>query len=189
VVLGETTSGPIARVWDGGLSADFSRQWGTHRGPTTKLVASPVRYGLPQVNFMSNGLNINELYQIYAAGENLALCCNWPGTFMNQHAGEIRTLVSIRQQYKDALVYGEQAYQPQTDDVNVAAYFYAGTDHQIITVVNTSDAAYAGALTLRTSEANTTWQDLVGGSSSAANSTSLPVRLAAQGILVLLKQK
>jgi hypothetical protein len=189
VVLGETTSGPIARVWDGGLSADFSRQWGPHRAPTTKLVAAPVRYGLPQVNFMSNGLNINELHQIFAAGENLALCCNWPGTFMNQHASEIRSLVGIRRQYKDALIYGEQAYQPQTDDVNLAAYFYAGTDHQIITVVNTSDAAYAGALTLRTSEANTAWQDLVGGSSSTANGTSLPVRLAAQGILVLLKQK
>ena len=188
VVLGETTAGPIAHVWDGGLSADFARDWGTHRGPITKIVASPVRYGLPQVNFLSNGLNLNELYQIYAAGENLALCCNWAGTFMNQHADQIRTLVEIRKKYKDALIYGAQAYQPQTDSVDIAAYFYAGTNHQILTVVNTSNQSYAGSITLRGSEANTSWQDLVGGSSATANGASLPVSLAPEGILVLLKQ-
>ena len=188
VVLGETTAGPIAQVWDGGLSADFARAWGAYRGPSTKLVAAPVRYGLPQVNFISNGTNLNELYQVYAAGENLALCCDWAGTFMNQNANQIRTLVGIRQQYKDALIYGQQDYQPQTDNVDIAAYDYAGADHQILTVVNTADTRYSGTLTLRASDADSHWQDLIGGGSDAANGTSLAVSLAAGGILVLLRQ-
>jgi hypothetical protein len=175
-------------VWDGGLSADFAKNWGAYRGPITKIVASPVRYGIPQVNIFSNGLDLNELDQVYAAGHNLALCCNWPGTFMHANADRIRTLVEIRQKYKDALIYGQQAYQPQTDSVDIAAYFYAGTDSQIITVVNTSNQNYAGSITLRPSEANTSWQDLVAGNVSSASGTSLPVSLSPEGILVLLKQ-
>jgi hypothetical protein len=188
VVLGETTAGPVAHVWDGGLSADFARQWGAYRGPITKIVASPVRYGIPQVNIYSNGLDLNELYQVYAAGHNMALCCYWPGTFMYDHAAQIRTLVEIRQKYKDALIYGQQAYQPQTGSIDIAAYFYAGTDNQIITVVNTSNQNYSRSITLRASEANTGWQDLVTGSVTIANGTSLPVSLLPEGILVLLKQ-
>lgn len=185
VVMGETTAGPLVHVWDGGLSADFGFE--TSRG-ITKIVASPVRYGMPEENIYSNGRDLNELQQIYAAGHNLALCCNWPGTFMNKSAPEIRTLLEIRQKYKDALVYGQQAYQPQTDSMDIAAYFYAGSKDQIITVVNTTDRNYSGSLTLRATEANSSWQELVAGSVTTATGTSLPVNLPPQGILVFLRQ-
>ena len=81
-----------------------------------------------------------------------------------------------------------RADQPQTDKIDIAAYFYAGTDHQIITVVNTSPADYTGAITLRPTEASSGWQDLVAGRVTVANGTSLSVRLPPGGILVLLKQ-
>ena len=183
--MGETTAGPLVHVWDGGLSADFGFSLG--RG-ISKIVASPVRYGMPEENIYSNGRDLNGLYQIYAAGHNLALCCYWPGTFMYKNAAQIRTLVQIRQKYKDALIYGQQAYQPQSDSTDIAAYFYAGSDHQVITVVNTSSQNYSGSLTLRTSEAGTSWQDLIVGSTTAANGTTLPVSLPPEGILVLLEQ-
>ena len=53
----------------------------------------------------------------------------------------------------------------------------------------TPKIAYTGTLTLRASEANTSWRDLVGGGEIAASGTSLSVNLAPQGILVLLRQK
>jgi hypothetical protein len=86
------------------------------------------------------------------------------------------------------LIYGQQAYQPQTSSDDVAAYFYDGTQNQIITVVNTSNQNYSGSITLQASEANTSWQDLIAGNVVTANGTSLPVDVSSEGILVLLKQ-
>src|SRR5205823_10659296 len=43
VVLGETAAGPIARHWDGGLSADFGF---AQAGQSPVLIASPIRYGM-----------------------------------------------------------------------------------------------------------------------------------------------
>jgi hypothetical protein len=56
IVMGETTSGPLPRHWDGGLSADFA--W---LGPQNqqKVLGSPVRYGMPEINVYSNGNNRN----------------------------------------------------------------------------------------------------------------------------------
>jgi hypothetical protein len=71
VLVGETTAGPIARHWNGGLSADFA--WMAEINQQ-RILASPVRYGIPEVNFMSNGRTLNELNQVFAAGHNLALC-------------------------------------------------------------------------------------------------------------------
>ena len=83
VVLGETTSGPILRHWDGGLSSDFSRKpelsW-ARLANLGRLIASPVRYGIPEACIFSNGIDINELNQVFAAGHSLALCSYWPGS-------------------------------------------------------------------------------------------------------------
>jgi hypothetical protein len=184
VVMGETTAGPLVHVWDGGLSADFG--FLSSQG-ITKIVASPVRYGIPEENIFSNGRNLNELHQVYAAGHNLALCCDWPGTFMYANIAHIRTLVEIRQKYKDALIHGKQAYQPGTGSTDIVAYFYEGSDNQVITVANTSGTNYSGPITLRESEANTSWKNLITGNVTAANATSLPVALPPEGILILLK--
>ncbi len=173
VVIGETTGGPIARHWHGGLSADFA-EFGpnqlreVNRG---RIIASPVRFGFPQVNFMSNGANRSELNQIFAAGHSLALCGNYePFTdpngvlqrsWINDNQAYIKSLVQIRQNFKDALIYGQQSYQPLTDDPLVVAYFYHGFKNRIITIVNTSQALYCGTVSLAMNEANSSWDDLL----------------------------
>ena len=165
VVLGETTSGPMGRHWDGGFSADFNVRFGPNRGAYIgHLTASPVRYGMPQVNFMSNGLNLNELSQIYAAGHNLALCCGWSGNFMGDNRTYVKNLVQQRQAHKNALIYGTQLYQPTTGSDSVAAYFYQGTQEQVITMVNTSsDITYVGSLALHSHNASSIWRDVLTG--------------------------
>ena len=122
-----------------------------------RIIASPVRYGLPEINFCSNGRNLSELNQIYAAGHSLALANKDLSM-----APYINRLVSIRQKYKDALIYRNQQYQPSTGDVNVAAYFYQGERHSIIIVVNTSEElAYSGLLFLKESKVISRWRDLI----------------------------
>ena len=59
-----------------------------------------------------NGVDLNGLHQFFAAGHNLALCSNFPGTFMFTYADHISKLVGIRVTYKDALIYGTQINQP-----------------------------------------------------------------------------
>lgn len=212
VVIGETTSGPLSHHWDGGLSADFA--WLKKRN-RNRIIASPVRYGMPQVNFISNGTNLNELHQIFAAGHSLALCCNFPGEFINlphppdspppprspnfiyENAAEIKNLVCIRQTYKDALIYGAQSYQPVTGDKEVAAYFYQGAQNRIITIVNTKDTPYEGSVILKSSEANSQWRDITsedchnpgsGNVIQVQGQGQLPISVPAQGLRVLLKQ-
>src|SRR5262249_49332506 len=132
VVISETTSGPMGRHVDGGLSADLA-DYGNPKDslfPWLKnanqgrILASPVRYGMPRVNFFSNGRNLGELHQVYAAGHNLALCsrCLPKGSeqdFMTAHADHIRQLLDQKRNYKDALIYGNQQYQPQSSQPDV----------------------------------------------------------------------
>ena len=152
VVIGETTSGPMGRHWDGGLSADFAWHAKQNQG---RIIASPVRYGVPEMNFITNGRNLNELNQV--------LC--WLLLAMaDVHLAwvpYIKRLVKIRQDYKDALIYGAQSYQPDTGNEEVAAYFYQGSRHQLITVVNTTSHAYAGHLKLDRPAADSRWKGLL----------------------------
>jgi hypothetical protein len=153
IVMGETTSGPLPHHWDGGLSADFA--WLGEQNQH-KVLGSPVRYGMPEINVFSNGNNRNEMNQIYAAGHSLALC--------NLHlpdAPYIRTLVEARQRYKDALIYGAQLYQPRSGDADVIAYFYRGDKHNVITVVNLGDRSYKGSLELESADQSRSWQEVL----------------------------
>jgi hypothetical protein len=192
IVMGETTSGPMGHHWDGGLSADFTFP-DSVRANRDRILASPARYGIPEVNYISNGGNLNELHQIYAAGYGLALCCNGPvnpagQNFIQSNADHIRNLVKIRQGYKDALIYGRQSYQPAADREGVSAYFYHGTAHDIITVVNTTDKDANVVLLLNAAEADSKWNDLLTVQTAAAVGQKLKVNVAAQGLLVLLRQ-
>lgn len=181
VVIGETTAGPIARHWHGGLSADFAWIARQNQG---KILASPVRYGMPEVNFVSNGRTLGELNQVFASGHSLALS--------NAHlpwASYLRTLVEARQQYKDALVYGAQVYQPATGSADAVAYFYQGTASRVITVVNTSpDRHYTGNLILREPESGSKWTDLLSEETLTANRTSLPMTLPPDGLRILVRR-
>jgi len=179
--LGETTAGPIGRHWDGGLSADFAWLAGPNQ---QKILGSPIRYGVPEVNFMSNGRNLNEMNQIFAAGHNLALCdaqLPW--------ASYIKPLVEIRQKYKDALIYGKQTYQPATGVRDVVAYYYAGSANRLLTAVNTSaQQHFSGSLTLRDDDRNSTWQDLITGETLKAFDGKLPLKVPPDGLRVLLRR-
>jgi hypothetical protein len=78
--------------------------------------------------------------------------------------------VQIRQNFRDALIYGQQTYQPATGDPSVAAYFYHGTVSRIITIVNTSQSDYAGTVALAMDETNSSWDDLLTGEKFVADS-------------------
>jgi len=188
VVLGETTSGQLWQVWDGGLSADFAWMNDTNQG---RLLASPARYGVPQINYFSNGTNLNQMQQVYAAGYSLALCSNnaaSPDSFIKDNAPYIKQLVQFRKQYKDALIYGQQAYMPATGSEDVAAYFYQGSKNEVITLVNTSASqSYSGSLALRATEANTAWMDVLTTQAFVTQGQSLPVTADPVTLRVLVR--
>jgi len=164
IVMGESTSGALGRVWDGGLSADFA--WLAKQNQN-KLVGSPARYAMPELNIFSNGRDRNEFHQVFAAGLQLALLnANLPD------ADYVRKLVKIRQEYKDALIYGKQLYQPFTGDDDVVAYYYRGAASAVVTVVNLAASPYAGHLSLR-SEQPTLWKDLLNGGTQSTGGNSV----------------
>ncbi|MBZ5607640.1 MAG: DUF6259 domain-containing protein [Acidobacteriia bacterium] len=181
VVLGETTAGPIARHWHGGLSTDFAWRSQINQG---RILASPVRYGIPEVNFITSGKTLNEMNQVFAAGHNLALC-----DAQLPFASYIRPLVEIRKKYKDALIYGSQSYQPATGSPDVAAYYYEGAANRVVTAVNiSSQRHYLGHLRLRDSDANTTWQDLVSNEIFKAQGAELRINIPPEGLRVLVRK-
>jgi hypothetical protein len=181
VVMGETTAGPLGRHWHGGLSADFMWLKGVNQG---RIIASPVRYGVPEINFITNGRNLNELQQVYAAGHNIALSDeDLPS------AAHVKRLIEIRQQYKDALIYGRQAYQPETGDPKTAAYSYQGKQHQLMTVVNTSEKQpFEGRLILNSTESNSSWRDLLSDEKFVARGEVLALNLGPQKLRILLRE-
>jgi hypothetical protein len=188
VVLGETAAGPIGRRWDGGFAADFGFAALTSGPP--RLPASPVRYAVPEIAWYSNGLKLSELHQVFAAGHGLALCSAWPGSWMYDNAHHIRKLVEIRQQHADALVYGQQSYQPHTGTDNVVAYRYHGTHSDLLTIVNMDDGSATSVnLILQSNDRDTRWLDLLDSSTMKASGETLQgVSLAAGGIRVLKLQ-
>ena len=188
VVIGETTSGPIASHWDGGLGGDFSRKLYPDAPWRHQLTGSPVRYARPGVTWFANGIDLNELHQVFAAGHNLALCPSWPHTSMLDAADHIKQLVTLRQTYKDALVYGHQAYQPRTGFDDVVAYRYRGAAHQLITVVNIGNDERTVDLELRGELDGGLWRDRMRPADNyIARSDRLPgVVMAARSIRVLV---
>jgi len=159
IVLGETTAGPIAHYWDGGLAADFG--FANPQDPIQSLPASPVRYGIPEVRIFTNGRDLNGLHQMYAAGHGLALSSYWFSSFMYQSRDHIRCLVEIRSKYKDALIHGAQTYQPLSDKSSVVAYNYQGTTHRILTIANIGTSDQTANITLATSDNGFIWIDLI----------------------------
>ena len=132
VVLSESAGGPLPAYNDGGWAAQ--NVW----GDTTQaegILASPVRYA-SNVNFITNGNNIKELNQVFAAGFSLAVSDYWNGD-----KAYIQQLVQIRRDCSDALVYGEQS-QLATQRETVVAYCYTGEDNIIMPIVNTGAEGY-----------------------------------------------
>ena len=160
IVMGETTAGPIALRWDGGLNADFGfdSSWANN---LERLTASPVRYGIPEVHIFSNGFDLNGLQQMCAAGHGLALCNYWRTSFIYNFAQHIKKLVDIRTTYKDALIHGAQINQPPTGNPQVVAYHYRGTTYRIVTIVTIGSMNAIANIELNPSDPGGYWQDLL----------------------------
>ncbi len=182
IVMGETTSGALSRYFDGGLSADFA--WLAAQNQH-RMLGSPVRYGIPEVNIFTNGRNLNELNQVFAAGHSLALLnANLPD------AKYIRTLVQIRQKYKDALIHGKQVNQPKTGDESVLAYYYRGSSDHVITIVNTGAKTYSGDIAVDLAGAHASkWLNLLTGEPLTAPNGRLRANLAGESLVVLALQR
>jgi len=155
VVISESGGGEMPFHENGGSSADFV--WGSPANEG-RIIASPVRYGMPAAHFFSNGYNINQTIQVYAAGHQLALNYKWEAS-----APFIKRLLDLRRQYKDAMVYGKQAYQPNTGTMRVGAYFYKGALYNVITIANVDSADRTINMRLAKTEGNTAWQDMLTG--------------------------
>ncbi len=69
IVISETTNASLSAVIHGGVSADFGFMKADTK--SENLLGSPVRYTLPYINIFSNGTNLNQLYQTFAAGHSL----------------------------------------------------------------------------------------------------------------------
>jgi hypothetical protein len=186
VVLVETPGGPMGRHCHGGVSADFAFHVRDGLSDQTRITASAVRYGIPEVRYFSNGGDsMNRLHQIYAAGHGLALCHQHLLDGSGALVAHIRRLVDIRRTHAEALIRGRQVYQPPTEDGadDVAAYCYRGADGTtILMVVNTSEVGgYAGQLRLQPEHAGSSWTDLLTGLRFSADDTALQIALPAGG--------
>ena len=193
VLLVETPSGPAGRHCHGGFSADFHRS--LHQGGglsnQTKLVGSPVRYGMPWIRYFSNGHDLNELNQIYAAGHGLALS----GTHLPEATRYIANLVKVRTEFADTLIRGRQTYQPETGHPDVVAYYYTGGSDRIITVVNIGKPDFTGQLQLRQQAFDSTWSDLASlqvrllgrPTFTTVNGRLLPITIPGYSLRVLLR--
>jgi hypothetical protein len=179
VVLTESFNQLLLQHIDGALDASFAWHFDLNGG---RLVSSPGRYAFPQANIFSNGRDLNQLNQVYVAGYNLAL-----GPIWLEHADYIRKLLETRQRYGDALVYGKQRYQPSTGNEDVAAYFFEGSQTQVITVVNIGENDYQGPLKLEMNSA-AQWQDVLSGERFTVGPDGLSLSVPAQTLRVLVPE-
>jgi len=173
VVLCESASGPMRRHADGGLTADFATFSAVFDEPAVnkrRLLGSPLRYADPHATIFTNGLNLGELHQVYAAGYGLALGCNWPGSFMHDSPDHIRKLIELRREFRDALIDGEQVEQPSTGSTEIIAYLYVGSLHIVLTVVNLSLSAVRQTIVPSGPDAGAaTWTDPISGEVVTSN--------------------
>lgn len=205
VVLSETVSGPISQQIDGGTSSDLAWLWPQNG---SRLQSSPLRYATPNVPVFSSGRICSrigscsdhalppytistaehkmQMNQVYAAGQGFALSHLELGlTGMTSY---VRQLLSIRQTYKDAFVYGRHTYQPATGSRDVFSYYFEGDDNQVITVVNASSAAFSGNLTLQPGQSGSSWVNALTSGALSATGTTLPITLAPGELAVLARQ-
>lgn len=171
VVMSESGGSGLFFYEDGGLSADYVWSSASNEG---RIVASPIRYGIPEGNFSSNGRPdfLNHLTQIYAAGHSLTLNHLWNGA-----APFIKLLLDTRRAYKDAMIYGEQAYQPNTGTMWVAAYMYRGTVNKVMTIVSLAADVMSVNIQLEAAESNTQWTDVLTGELFFAINQSMTVSM------------
>ena len=172
VVMCESVSGGLWQYADGGFSSDFSK---TSAQYENRIIASPVRYGMPQVNIFSNGTTMNHLVQVFAAGHSLALNYKW-----DEHAGFIKKLLDIRRMYGDALIQGKQ--KPlDIGNLNAAAYYYMGESQTAIVIVNTHTKACRLEIGLPEIVSGSEWTDVLTGEVFEVGTGCLALEIGGSG--------
>ena len=177
----------MAHHCHGGVSADFAFHARDGLSNQSRITASPVRYGLPEIRYFSNGGDsMNRLHQIYAAGHGLALCHQH---ILDAERGARRPPQTPRRHS----LQPRRGADPWPPDLSAEARPWAGTTwpwyryrgrsaSAIITVVNTSeDADYTGRLELRAEHAGSSWTDLISGRRFIANGAALQIAVPRGG--------
>lgn len=183
VVLAETGSGQCLSVTDGGWTADFA--WFKLNSEGT-ILESPLKYAQPQANLFSNGATMSELRQVFAAGYGLCVCDFY---IWEANMEEIRTLVELRKTYADALVYGEVPFAPVISEAGVGSSYFRGTDHEILTAVNTKNTDLKASVDLGAAFAGVSFENLLTGTVYTADSEGVvSLELSAEELVVLLRK-
>ena len=151
VLMTESFNELLAQYEHGSLDGTFMWHFVLNDG---RLIASPVRYTLPWLNVFTNGRTLTQLKEVFAAGLNLALGPDWL-----KYKNYVRSLVTTRRKYKDALIYGRPEFQPKTENPNVITYFFRGEDSRVITLVNIGQSDFEDKIELQLEQRNTTWKD------------------------------
>lgn len=185
VVMTESFNEIMLGHVDGALDATFA--W---MAPLNldQLIASPLRFAMPEANIFSNGRDLNQLHQVFAAGHSLALDPHWL-----PQAESIRPLVAIRRRYGDALVHGRLIDYWINPEHTVLAYLYDGSRHQVLTVVNTSPDARHEAIRL-IHGATGPWQaqlraESISGQLAPDGPIVFPLEIEPEGLRVLVRPK
>ncbi|MCZ7544950.1 MAG: DUF6259 domain-containing protein [Anaerolineae bacterium] len=167
IIMTESTSDLLLPVEDG--SCDGSLVW---HGPLNghRLLGSPLKYAFPEANIFSNGYTLAQLNQVFALGGNLAVGPRW-----EEHADYIRTLVALKRERKDALIYGQMLPSPRTTSPDVVAAAFRGERNAVVTVVNTGVAEIGAEVQLPAELAFLSWRSPLTGARVQVDAKS-PVR-------------
>ncbi len=151
VIMTESFNELLAQHTHGSLDGTFVWHVDLNNG---RLIASPVRYTLPWINVFTNGRTLTQLKEVFAAGLDLALCPDWL-----KYKDYVKSLVTIRRKYKDALIYGRPEFQPKTGNPDVITYFFRGKQNRVITAVNIGQSDFEDKIELQFEQENTIWKD------------------------------
>ena len=162
VVLAESGCGPMLYTIDGGWTSDYA--WGETTS-ANGLSGSPLRYSRSSLGVFTNGETVEEMNQVFAAGYSLAVSDPWRG-----HASYIKKLIEFRREYADAMIYGKQAFQPDTGEKDVYAYYFKGEVNEVVTVANAAGRRVKIKLMLGEGYSGSVWVDGITGASYTADS-------------------
>jgi len=181
VVLCESGCGPMLYAADGGWTSDFA--WGK---TTTKeeMTESPLRYAMSYLGVFTNGETIRHLNQVFAAGYSLTISDPWKA-----YDSYIKTLVGIRQTYADALIYGKQVCQPETNHDDAIAYLFRGDTNTVITCANLGERRIQVTLSLGKTFADMTFINAVDNVTYQSDAEgNVTVSLRTEKIVALVQQ-
>ena len=153
VVLSESGAGLMIGRNDGGFTADYC--WSNATG-NDYVLESPTKYAYPSASLYSAGRTLNSIHQVFATGYSFALCDYW-----QEYKDEIKALVTLRQEYKDALIYGKQSVLPETGNAKLAAYIYSGKENEILVLMNAGSRVFDYCISLP-NYGNSEWECLHG---------------------------